>query len=75
VALHTGCSRTMVDWILTFAFPFIRMISKVTLKGYVKKPVKDKWEDILTKERRKEEHDYDQDAAMAKIFATPANML
>jgi hypothetical protein len=37
----------MVDWIMTFAFPWVRRIKKVTLAGAVKTDAKARWERIL----------------------------
>jgi len=44
------CQKVMVDWILTFAFPFIRNIPNVYLVGAVKRVTKQKWDYILARE-------------------------
>jgi hypothetical protein len=65
----------MVDWICTFAYPFLigkckegkleeRM--KVTLSGAVKTDTKKKWEDIFMNKL-----DHDQDAVLKAILETP----
>jgi hypothetical protein len=41
------CQRVMVDWIMTFAWPFIKSLSKVTIGGAVKKDSKVKWDGLL----------------------------
>ena len=68
------CQRTMVDWICTFAYPFLidkckKKESKekltVTLTGAVKTVTKEKWEAIFKGQR-----DHDQEAALEAIFNT-----
>jgi hypothetical protein len=64
------CQRTMVDWISTFAYPFLidkckAEKLKVRLTGAVKTDTKKKWEAIF---RGKREND--QNAAMAAILST-----
>jgi hypothetical protein len=70
-APYECCQRTVVDWILTFAYPFL--IDKwktekltVTLTGAIKTDTKAKWEAIFRGER-----DHDQAAAMKAILDTP----
>ncbi|KAI7226127.1 hypothetical protein KC330_g8927 [Hortaea werneckii] len=41
------CQRILHDWILTYAYDFIRGIPKVELSGFIKIPVKTKWERLL----------------------------
>ncbi|KAI7529663.1 hypothetical protein KC331_g15095, partial [Hortaea werneckii] len=41
------CQRILHDWILTYAYEFIRRIPKVELTGFIKIPVKTKWERLL----------------------------
>jgi hypothetical protein len=62
------CQRTMVDWIMTFAFPYVKAIPKVTLEGYVKKDSKKKWEEILSMERAGQPHGFDQAEEMRAIL-------
>ncbi|KAF2276772.1 uncharacterized protein EI97DRAFT_417785 [Westerdykella ornata] len=37
------CYKTVVDWILTFAYPYIHHIPNVILAGCVKKEVRERW--------------------------------
>ncbi|KAI7160396.1 hypothetical protein KC349_g3496 [Hortaea werneckii] len=41
------CQRILHEWILTYAYEFIRGIPKVELTGFIKSPVKTKWERLL----------------------------
>ncbi|PSN73389.1 hypothetical protein BS50DRAFT_653864 [Corynespora cassiicola Philippines] len=41
------CWRTVVDWVILFAFPFIKEIPRVGLHGAIKSDIKRKWEFIL----------------------------
>lgn len=41
------CQKTVVDWIMTVAFPFVKDIPHVWLSGAVKASSKKKWHDIL----------------------------
>jgi hypothetical protein len=41
------CWKTIVDWILVFAFPFIKHVPKVHLRGCIKTAVKHKWAHLL----------------------------
>lgn len=68
---YVCCQRTVVDWICTFAHPFILGPDvTVTLAGAVKKGTKDKWEAIFNGDRA-----HDQATAMAAIFNTPEALL
>jgi hypothetical protein len=65
------CQRTIVDWICTFAHPFIASPDvTVTLTGAVKKATKDKWEAIFNGSQA-----HDQTTAMAAIFNTQEALL
>jgi hypothetical protein len=71
------CYKTAVDWVLTFAFQFIKHVPTVRLAGYVKKSVKDKWDYILATEyKHRNDKDwtssYDHDEAMGRIIGQPA---
>ncbi|KAF2659956.1 hypothetical protein K491DRAFT_688810 [Lophiostoma macrostomum CBS 122681] len=68
----TCCQRTMVDWIMTLAFPFIKSLPKVTLEGYVRKPSKDKWEHILQMDKDGVAHGFDHGKELSAILSTPA---
>jgi hypothetical protein len=67
------CQRTVVDWILTFAFPYIKHIPKVTLSGCVKHDQKKRWEKILAQECRKHKYEthFVWEDAMAVIELHP----
>lgn len=41
------CQKTVVDWIMTVAFPFIKDIPNVWLSGAVNTTSKKKWKYIL----------------------------
>lgn len=59
---HTCCQRTMVDWIMTFAWPFIFRIHKVIVGGAVKRGSKRMWDDMLADPLRvKEQFDHVQE--------------
>ena len=45
-----ACWKTLVDWVLVFAFPHIKHVPKVHLHGCVKTALKDKWTHILNVE-------------------------
>ncbi|KAL7770284.1 hypothetical protein CFE70_000217 [Pyrenophora teres f. teres 0-1] len=69
------CQRTVVDWICTFAYPFLidkckEGKLKVALTGAVKTDTKEKWEAIFQKKR-----EHDQAAAMANILNKPKKEL
>jgi hypothetical protein len=65
------CQRTTVDWICTFAQPFVaNQLFSVSLTGAIKKDTKDKWEAIY-----KGDQAHDQDAALAAILNTPEALL
>jgi len=60
------CQRIMVDWICTFAYPFVQGIESVTVTGKVKTGSKQKWNAIF---RGAQAHN--QAAEMAAILSTP----
>ena len=51
------CQRTLTDWVLTYTKEYIEAIPKVTLCGYIKKDVREKWQSILGDERNGTHHD------------------
>jgi hypothetical protein len=70
------CQKTVVDWVLTFAFPYIKNIPNIHLLGSVKKSTKDKWYNILEREYRERKcdfrtHGYDHRLELRAILDTP----
>jgi hypothetical protein len=69
------CFRTVIDWILTFAFPFIKHVPNVYLRGRIKTSLRAKWEDIFATEFkfRKDNNfvGFDWEGAMAAITCQP----
>lgn len=53
----TSCQKTMVDWILTAAHPYIKHIPKVNLEGAIKHSTKLNWDMILKEEQDGKLHD------------------
>ncbi|RMY77060.1 hypothetical protein D0862_13633 [Hortaea werneckii] len=41
------CQRILHDWILTYAYEYIHGIPKIELSGFIKVPLKTKWERLL----------------------------
>jgi hypothetical protein len=71
-----SCQKIMVDWVLTFAFPYIKHIPNVHLAGSVKTSSKRWWYYILKKEYRERKidyrtHGYDHAQELAKIVEFP----
>jgi hypothetical protein len=64
------CQRTMVDWICTFAYPFVQGIETVMVAGNAKTTSKQEWNAIF---RGSQSHD--QAAEMAAILTTPDALL
>lgn len=61
------CQRVVIDWICTFAHPFVaKQNFVVELTGAIKKDTKEKWEAIF-----KGHLAHDQDAALTAILNTP----
>ncbi|KAF2110716.1 hypothetical protein BDV96DRAFT_650821 [Lophiotrema nucula] len=52
------CHTPVVDWILTFALPFIKRIPKVYLSGCIKTITRKKWEHIIENEYLLKDEDY-----------------
>jgi len=69
------CQRTIVDWIMTFAFPFVKDVPKVTLEGYVKRPSKLMWEDALKPGEMEGGAPFDWQAEKNKILKTSSDCL
>jgi len=69
------CERTMVDWIMTFAWPFVKDIRKVTLGGAIKKDSKVKWDDLLALSKTTKANVFDHVQEQLNIFATLPTML
>lgn len=74
------CYRIVVDWILTFAFPFVKNITNVRLSGCIKTAIKQKWNHILETEyrERKEDnrtHGFDWEEAMEAILNEPVSAM
>jgi hypothetical protein len=44
---HDPCHTEVVDWNLTFAFPFIKYIPTIRLTGTIKTHQRKKWELIF----------------------------
>ncbi|KAF1967072.1 hypothetical protein BU23DRAFT_660648 [Bimuria novae-zelandiae CBS 107.79] len=72
------CYRTVVEWILILAFPYVKGIN-VQLQGSVKTAIKQTWDRIFATERKMhigqtvyETHDFDYDAALSGILSVPA---
>ena len=67
----TCCQRTMVDWIMTFAWPFVKDLPKVRLGGILKKDTKDKWNKLLALPARDKIGIMDHAVEQAAILDTP----
>jgi hypothetical protein len=67
---HPSCQTVLIDWILALAYQHIKHIRDVRIVGCVRKPQKQKWQAILGKRM-----EYDNDAALAAMFATPSTDL
>jgi hypothetical protein len=68
------CHRTMVEYILNLAFPFVKHVPNVRMSGCIKTSQKTKWEHIFATEyhQRKETyrtHGYNSVAALADILS------
>ncbi|KAF2794800.1 hypothetical protein K505DRAFT_360752 [Melanomma pulvis-pyrius CBS 109.77] len=48
-----SCQKIIVDWILTFAKPYIEHIPKIELTGFIKHSTKGKWDTIFEEQRTK----------------------
>ncbi|KAF2130386.1 hypothetical protein P153DRAFT_356163 [Dothidotthia symphoricarpi CBS 119687] len=70
LSLYICCQRTMVDWVMTFAWPFVKDLPKVIIGGAVKRDSKRKWDDLLALPMRNKVAVIDQAADEAAIFST-----
>jgi hypothetical protein len=55
---HDPCHTEVVDWILTFAFPFIKHIPTIRLTGAMKTHQRKKWELIFKREYEERNEQY-----------------
>jgi hypothetical protein len=70
-----ACQRTLVDWIMTFAYPYIKHIRKVTLTGDLRTYTKKKWEFTLDAVFRGSRHGFNHGKAVEMIMSIPAHRL
>jgi hypothetical protein len=69
------CQRVMVDWIMTFAWPFIKEVSIVTIDGAVKEESKTRWDTLLALSKKDRVVAFNQPFAVRKILQTLHNLL
>jgi hypothetical protein len=69
------CQRVMVDWVMTFAWPFIMHLRKVIINGAVKKDSKTKWDQILAMPTKTKANYIDYAADERAILNTPSSQL
>ena len=72
---YVCCQRTMVDWIMTFAWPFVKDLPKVILGGAVKRESKLKWDGFLALPTKSKVSVIDQVAEQNVILNTPPELL
>lgn len=60
----------MVNWLMTFAFDYIKHIKYIKLAGYIKTSQKEMWMGILSKHRKGEDSDFDAPTAIASILGS-----
>jgi hypothetical protein len=73
---YTCCQHVIIDWTMTFAWPFIIGVPKVVIGGAVKKDQKKKkWDALLALSRKERVKEFDYLAEEAAIFNTPAALL
>lgn len=70
----SACSRAIIDWILTFAYPHIKHIPNIYLQGYIKSDLKAKWDTIFCTTPGYRNGSFDWDTAMAAIERCPGYM-
>jgi hypothetical protein len=73
--LYTCCQRVMVDWVMTFAWPFVKTLPKVTIGGAVKHDSKVKWDALLALPAYAKDVAIDHAAKERAILNTPPNLL
>lgn len=59
--LDSASSRSLVDWTMAAAYPYIRHVSKIRISGYADKDMETKWEGFY-KMARREWKDFEFDA-------------
>ncbi|KAL7770285.1 hypothetical protein CFE70_000218 [Pyrenophora teres f. teres 0-1] len=69
------CQDTMVDWVMTFAWPHVKDLPNVALGGSVKKNTKAMWNQRLALYRRGADPFFNHRAAEAAILSTPKSFL
>jgi hypothetical protein len=69
------CQRVMVDWIMTFAWPFIKEVSIVTIDGAVKEESKTRGGTLLALSKKDRVVAFNQPFAVRKILQTLHNLL
>jgi hypothetical protein len=74
-ASYICCQRVMIDWIMTFAWPFLVDVRNVVIGDTVKKDQKKKWDDLLALLNSKKVKAFDYLAEEAAIFNTNAALL
>jgi hypothetical protein len=72
---YTCCQRIMVDWIMTFAWPFIESLSKVTIGGALKRDTKTKWDALLALPACAKDTAIDQAVEERAVLSTPPVLL
>jgi hypothetical protein len=71
------CQRTMVDWIMTFAWPFVSELpkAKVTVGGILKRYSREKWNEMLAMSVEDKRRVFDHRAEEEKVLNTPESLL
>lgn len=64
------CQQTMVDYIMLFAWPWIKRVPKVVIDGAVKDDTKKKWHGLLALTSAEKEIVIDAEAEVERIFQT-----
>lgn len=72
---YTCCQRVVIEWIMTFAWPFIMSIQKVIIGRAVKKDSKIKWNGLLALLPIDRVTVMNHGAALNSIFNTPPSQL
>ncbi|KAF2274946.1 uncharacterized protein EI97DRAFT_459896 [Westerdykella ornata] len=69
------CQAVVVDWIMTFAFPWIKHVKEVTVSGVLRITTREKWTEILDSKRTGEATPFNESAEIARILNTPSRNL
>ncbi|PVH99534.1 hypothetical protein DM02DRAFT_711291 [Periconia macrospinosa] len=70
------CYKTMVDWLLTFAYPNLERVPKVKLVGCIKDSTRAKWEKIFSERTKSYKTiEYNHQSTLEEILSTPATAL